>query len=253
MRRAILIAAALGLLAPSAQAAEVDAEAFRPFAAGLIDQLMVGAERLAGSIETGDLEAAKSDWIAARVGWERGETFLGEYFPDADEAIDSWPDAKSGFHAIEPLLFQAGDVAGAKALSERLLAEIEALRDGFAAQKLDSQALANGMTGIAYEIGEAKAGGGESPFAGTSLLDMRDNLQGIEALYALVFARAVERQDTALHQRVVGRMVELGGALGAPSTELMDQSRVMALSEQLAGDLQDVAQTVGLERPELGG
>jgi len=61
MRRAILIAAALGLLAPSAQAAEVDAEAFRPYAAGLIDRLTVGTERLADSIETGDLEAAKSD------------------------------------------------------------------------------------------------------------------------------------------------------------------------------------------------
>jgi hypothetical protein len=95
------------------------------------------------------------------VGWERGETFLGEYFPDADEAIDSWPDAGSGFHAIEPLLFEAGDVAGAKALSERLLIEIEALRDDFATQELDAQGLANGMTGIAYEIGEAKAGGGD--------------------------------------------------------------------------------------------
>jgi iron uptake system component EfeO len=253
MRRAILIAAALGLLAPSAQAAEVHAEAFRPYAAGLIDQLTVGAERLAGSIETGDLEAAKSDWIAARVGWERGETFLGEYFPDAGEAIDSWPDASSGFHAIEPLLFRAGDVAGAKALSERLLIEIQTLRDGFAAQKLDSQGLANGMTGIAYEIGEAKAGGGESPFAGASLLDMRDNLQGIDALYALVFAGAVERQNLALHQRVVARMVDLGCVLGAPSIEVMDQSRVMALSEQLAGDLQDVARTVGLAPPELGG
>jgi len=253
MRRALFIATLIGFGGPPALAAAPDADAFRPYASGLIDRLVVGTERFAESVEAGDLEAAKAAWIAARVGWERGETFLGEYFPDADEAIDSWPDAEAGFHAVEPILFKAGDIEAAKALTGKLLDDVEALETAFAGQAFDPQGLANGLGGIAFEIGDAKVDGGESPFAGTSLDDMRDNLIGIEALYSLAFAPAVSAADADLHRRIVICMVELGEALGAPSIEALERSRVMALSEQLAGDLQDAALAVGLERPMLGG
>lgn len=251
MRRAVLLAALLGLASPAL--AGPDVQAFRPYAAGLIDRLVVGTERFAETVEVNDLEAAKAAWIAARVGWERGETFLGEYFPDADEAIDSWPDAEAGFHAVEPILFKAGDIEGAKELTAKLRADVRALEAAFAEQAFDPQGLANGLAGIAFEIGDAKVDGGESPFAGTSLADMQDNLVGIEALYSLSFAPAVTAADPALHRRIVSRMVALGKALAAASIETLDRSRVMALSEQLAGDLQDAALAVGLERPMLGG
>ena len=253
MRRALLIAALIGFGGAPALAAGPDAEAFRPYAAGLIDRLVIGTERFAATIEAGDLEAAKAAWIAARVGWERGETFLGESFPDADEAIDSWPDPEAGFHAVEPILFKAGDVEGARTLTKALLADVKALEAAFAGQAFDAQGLANGLAGIAFEIGDAKADGGESPFAGTSLSDMQDNLIGIEALYGLSFASALRASEPALHTRIVGRMIELSAALRVPSIEALDQSRVAALSERLAGDLQDAALALGLERPMLGG
>ena len=253
MRRALLIAALIGFGGAPALAAGPDAEAFRPYAAGLIDRLVIGTERFAATIEAGDLEAAKAAWIAARVGWERGETFLGEYFPVADEAIDDWPDAESGFHAVEPILFKGGDVQGARALTGKLLADVRTLEAAFAGQAFDAQGLANGLAGIAFEIGDAKADGGESPFAGTSLSDMQDNLIGIEALYSLTFAPAVAEADGDLHRRIVTSTVELGEALAAPSIEVLERSLVMALSERLAGDLQDAALALGLERPILGG
>ena len=253
MRRALIIAAALGSVTSAALAAEVDPAAFQPYAGGLIDHLTIGTERLAAEVDAGDLEGAKEAWIAARFGWERGETFLGEYFPESDEAIDSWPDADAGFHALEPLLFEAGDLEGAKPLATALLAEVGTLQKRVAEQTFDAQGLINGLAGIAFEIGDAKASGGESPFAGTSLRDMQDNLAGIEALYALSFARAVETQDPALHRRIVARLIDLGAALAVPSINALDQSRVMAASEQLAGDFQDAARVLGLEQPSLAG
>lgn len=128
MRRAIMLATALGLIAPTVHAIEVEPDAFRPYAAGLIDRLALGTEGLARAIEVGDLGQARKAWIAARVGWERGETFLGEYFPEADETIDSWPDARSGFHALEPLLFKEDDLGAAKPMVERLREDVDALR-----------------------------------------------------------------------------------------------------------------------------
>lgn len=253
MRRAFLIAAVLSCAASAALAAAVDPKAFEPYAGALIDRLAVGTERLAAKVEAGDLEGAREAWIAARVGWERGETFLAEYFPEADEAIDSWPDAEAGFHALEPLLFEAGDVEAAKPLAANLQREVETLQKAFREQTFDAQGLLDGLAGIAFEIGDAKATGGESPFAGTSLVDMRDNLAGIEALYALSFAPAVEAEDPALHRRIVTHLVELGGALAVPAIDALDQRRVMALSEQLAADFQDAAGVLGLEQPSLGG
>ena len=253
MRRALTIAAALGCATSAALAGEVDPGAFQPYAGGLIDRLAIGTERLAAKIDEGDLEGAKEAWIAARIGWERGETFLGEYFPESDEAIDSWPDADAGFHALEPLLFEAGDLERAKPLAAALLADVGALQTRIAGQTLDSQGLINGLAGIAFEIGDAKASGGESPFAGTSLSDMQDNLAGIEALYALSFARAVKGLEPALHRRIGERLVDLGAALTVPSIDALDQRRVMAVSEQLAGDFQDAARVLGLKQPSLGG
>jgi iron uptake system EfeUOB component EfeO/EfeM len=244
---------AWGCATSTALAAQVDPGAFEPYARGLIDRLAIGTERLAAEIDTGDLAGAKEAWIAARVGWERGETFLGEYFAEADEAIDSWPDADAGFHALEPLLFGAGDLERARPLATALLTEVGTLQEQLAENTFDAQGLINGLAGIAFEIGDAKASGGESPFAGTSLSDMQDNLAGIEALYALSFARAVEMLEPELHRRIVARLVDLGAALAVPSIDALDQPRVMAVSEQLAGDFQDAARVLGLEQPSLGG
>jgi iron uptake system component EfeO len=190
-RRATRLAAVLGFAAPVAHVAEVDCAAFRVYASALLDRLVIATEKLALEVEAGDLEQSKRAWIAARVGWERGETFLGEYFPDADEAIDTWPTASSGLHAIEPALFEQRDAGSAKPLAGKLLADVRSLKETFARLELDPQGLANGIARIAFEIGDAKADGGESPFVGTSLDDMQNNVAGHRgALCALLFPRA---------------------------------------------------------------
>ena len=61
--------------------------------------------------------------------------------------------------------------------------------------KFTPQGLLNGVTKLAYEIGENKSKGGESPYAGTSLSDMYENNEGIEAVYKLAFHATLKKSD----------------------------------------------------------
>ena len=69
----------------------------REIAAGDVESVVEGVTRLDAAVKAGDLEGARAAWIAARVGWERSEIFTADLFPDLDKAIDTWPDATSGF------------------------------------------------------------------------------------------------------------------------------------------------------------
>ena len=97
-------AAPAGAAAPALQAA---IEHFKPFVAAGIDQSLAGARTMRKHIAENDLAGAQQAWIAARGGWERAEVVSDEFFPDLDDAIDSWPNGKAGFHAVEARLFGA--------------------------------------------------------------------------------------------------------------------------------------------------
>jgi iron uptake system component EfeO len=55
-----------------------------------------------------DLAGAREAWLSARAGWERSEVFTAGFAPELDAKIDAWPNATSGFHAIEAKLFGSG-------------------------------------------------------------------------------------------------------------------------------------------------
>lgn len=225
-------ASMLTLLWQSIASAEVDK--FSPYADQLVDRLVVGTEQLSAAIEAGDLDAAKRMWIATRFAWERGETFFGAFFPDHDEAIDFWPDAERGFHAIEPLLFAAGDVEAAAPLMSDLGTTVDDLAAAYAATPLTRQGLLNGTAGLVFEIGSEKAQGGESPYSDTSLADMQNNMVGIEAAYALAFARDLEAADPAKHRQVTALLIALTKALDVAGMADLDQPTLLRLSEELA-------------------
>jgi iron uptake system EfeUOB component EfeO/EfeM len=251
VRRAAAMLAVTAAMATTPAMAET--EAFRAYADQLVERLAIGTSELAAAVAAGDLETAKEKWVTARFGWERGETFYGEYFPEHDAAIDFWPDAEQGFHAIEPLLFEAGDLEAAAAPTAALLASVEDLAIAYGAETFDRQGLLNGTAGLVFELGADKADGGESPFSDTSLTDMQNNMIGVETTYALVFAGPLAAADPALHETITGQMIVLASALDVPSIKDLDQPTVRQLSETLAVSLQDAAGPLGLEPPTLGG
>ena len=132
------------------------AEHYRPYMVEGIGDALAGARELRERAAANDLAGAKKAWISARAGWERSEVFTAGFVPELDAQIDAWPNADSGFHAIEAKLFGAGrtDVEND---AEALVANLNNLHGKLHDMPLTPQGLLDGTVRLAYEVGESKA------------------------------------------------------------------------------------------------
>jgi len=197
-----------------------------------------------------DLAGAKEAWISARAGWERSEVFTAGFVPELDAKIDAWPNADSGFHAIEAKLFGAGrtDVeSDTDALVEHLDGLHRRLRD----MPLTPQGLLDGTVRLAYEVGEGKADGGESRLSGTSLDDMRNNVAGIDLAHRTIFAAALRKTDAGLADVVDARIEQLKAIVAGSDLPHIDIRGLRRASEELVVALQGASAKLGLQRPTL--
>jgi len=255
--RAALFALALAALplvaAPRlAHANSIDdaAEAYKQASQADIDVIVTGAERLVEALKKGDIPAARQAWIDARVGYERSETFAEPLFPDLDAAIDTWPDAKTGFHAIEAQLFVDGGKPSVEQ-AEDLLKTAKALQAGLPKAKLTGEILIGGVAGLAFEVGEGKSKGGESRVSGTSLADMQHNVEGIERAWTMVFAKPVAEKDPALAKRIDTQLAEVKSLVSVSSLDKLDPPSFEKKAEMLAGSFADAAVALGYPAPKF--
>ena len=252
---AVLCAAGFGLgpvAADTAPTASFDAavERYRTQLVADVDGSIASVERLRDSVAGGDLALAKQAWIEARVGWERAEVFTSGFAPELDRDIDAWPNGPTGFHAIEVTLFGAGR-ADVSPQIDALLRDLRAMATKARQTRLTPQGLLDGLSRLAYEVGESKLDGGESRVSGTSLNDIRHNVEGIEQAYTTIFAGAIESRDPKLDGTVHGRIDELKHMLVASDLRQIDQDRLRVVSEELVMTLQAAAPAIGLTPPTL--
>ncbi|CCE04575.1 exported hypothetical protein [Bradyrhizobium sp. STM 3843] len=215
-----------------------------------VDGSIASVEKLRDSVAGGDLALAKQAWIEARVGWERAEVFTSGFAPELDRDIDAWPNGPTGFHAIEVTLFGAGR-ADVSPQIEALLRDLTAMAAKARQTRLTPQGLLDGLSRLAYEVGESKLDGGESRVSGTSLNDIRHNVEGIEQAYTTIFAGVIESRDPKLDGTVHGRIDELKRMLVASDLRQIDQDRLRVVSEELVMTLQAAAPEIGLTPPTL--
>ena len=237
--------------ASDAPSLEASAAAFKPYVVDAITRCLAAVKTMRERIDAQDLAGAQRAWIAAREGWEGSEVVTDEFFPQLDRAIDAWPDADKGFHAIEARLFGAHDVKVAPAASE-LAANLEEFKRQLQRTTLTAQGLLNGATRLVYEIGEDKAQGGESPYSGNSLAEIRDNLRCVEATYQRVFAPALRGSDASTANSVSTHLQQLHSVSSVATLQQLDQLMLRDLSESLANDLVGLSRSIGLRRPQLG-
>jgi iron uptake system component EfeO len=248
----------LGLLAPITPICARDvlpldtaAAAFKPYVLERISRCLNTVKSMGERVAARDLDGAQQSWLAARSGWEESEVITNEFFPDLDRKIDAWPDAERGFHAIEAKLFGAHDVAVLPA-TEDLIFNLTDFERQLRATTLTAQGLLNGTAKLIYEVGENKAEGGESPFSGNSLIEMRVNVTAVAAVYQRVFAPLTKKNDADL-ARVLAKDLAVMQALVSVSTlRELDQAKLRDASESLVNDLATVGTKVGLEKPRLG-
>jgi iron uptake system component EfeO len=225
-------------------------EQYRSYLIGQISQTLASAKRLRERAMAHDVEGAKKAWIAARVGWEQAEVFISGFVSDLDENIDAWPNALSGFHAIEARLFGA-NTADVAAATDQLIYHLTDLDIKVRQIRLNSQGLLNGAARLAYEVGESKADGGESRYSGTSLDDMRNNVSGIRLVYKTIFASPLEASDPQLALNTEHTIQQLASLLSVADAKSLEPGKVRTTSEELIVALQAAAPKIGLQKPTL--
>jgi iron uptake system EfeUOB component EfeO/EfeM len=254
-RRWLATAATLALLlaaAPVAGAATLDEGVanYTPRAIAQIDRARDGAIRLRQRAAAHDAAGARTAWLESHVDWERSETFTGELYADLDEAIDAWPDAKSGYHLIEARLF-GGDDSGLNAAAAALADNLTEFSKQIRTKGLTAQGLLNGTAKLAFEIGENKAAGGESAASGSSLADMRHNVEGIDDVFTIVFEPSLKAKNPELAANARRELTVIEGAIRVTDLKSVDQETLTQASERLALALKAAADDLGLEAPSL--
>ena len=244
------LAMAISLCRANAAPLDESAERYRPYMIEGIGSALAGARDLRERVAAKDLAGAKQAWLSARAGWERSEVFTAGFVPELDALIDAWPNAGSGFHAIEAKLFGAGqtDVEGD---ADALVKNLDDLHSRLRDMRLTPQGLLDGTVRLAYEVGESKADGGESRISGTSLDDMRNNVAGIDFAYRTIFAEALKAVDAGLDEQVTERIAQLKLIVGAPDLPHVDVRALRRASEELVIALQAASARLGLQRPTL--
>ncbi|MBV9969432.1 MAG: EfeM/EfeO family lipoprotein [Xanthobacteraceae bacterium] len=205
---------------------------------------------LASSAAAGDLARAKRAWIEARVGWERCEVFTSGFVPELDRDIDAWPNGAVGFHAIEAKLFGANRTDFVTEANE-LVRNLTELRARVADTPLTPQGLLDGIVRLAYEVGESKVDGGESRVSGTSLDDMRNNVDGIELAWRTIFAPTAVSRDRRVEEGIRGSVEELKAMVEVRDLRRVDPDRLRTATEELVLKLQSAAPLLHLEKPTL--
>ncbi len=110
----------------------------------------------------------------------------------------------------------------------------------------------NGATKLAYEVGENKSKGGESPYAGTSIVDMQENVEGIEAVYKLVFEAALKARDKKLAAAIDDKIEDVERLVKVDDLKKVDQAALKRNGEELAVLLQRAAPKLKLKKPSVG-
>ena len=235
-----------------ASAAPLDdaAERYRPYLVEGIGDALKGARALQERVSANDLEGAQQAWLSARAGWERSEVFTSGFVPQLDQEIDAWPNATTGFHAIEAKLFGANEIT-VQGDVNALVAHLIELDGNVRKIPLTPQGLLNGTARLAYEVGESKSDGGESRISGTSLHDMRNNIGGIDFAYSTIFAAALEARDPKLAETARAKIEQLKALVAVKDLTQIDVPMLRNVTEELVVAFQSAAPKIGLGPPSL--
>jgi iron uptake system component EfeO len=234
-----------------AETVDDSVEHYRAYLIENVDRTLAGARTLRERIAANDVDGARRAWVEARIGWERSEVFTGGFVSDLDEKIDGWPNATTGFHAVEAALFVKGTTEGLAPEGDKLILYLSDLDIKIHQMRLTGQGMLDGTARLAYEIGESKADGGESRLSGTSFDDMVNNLAGLQQAYTTVFAAQLEAKDAALARQAQAQIDALSTLVKAGDLKRVDTDKLRAASEDLVVTLQAAAAALGLRRPTL--
>ena len=228
----------------------VDATAaYRKVLNGEIDATIAAAQRMEAAMAAADLAGSRKYWIESHASWERLEVITIDLFPDQQDRIDGWPKADGGYHAIEAGLF--GPVTRvSKADVDDLLDRLDRFRRIFGQAELNGYFLLAGTATMTYAIGFDEADGKESAVSGTSLDNMRHNVEALQYLWKTVFADALAETHKPLADDIFTRMAGLRALLDVPDMSFVDPAFLQQEANELAAKLAEAAVAFGWNAPK---
>lgn len=152
----------------------------------------VGA--LADAIHAGNLDAAKQNYLNARVPFRKLD-LLASRFSDLRNAIDPLPDyladrerdpAFTGFHRLEYGLFKDGSLEGLAPLADKLVADVAALTERIRALRLAPDEFGASVERQARFLAEGQILRGDNRYAQSDLADLAASLEGMEKILDLM-------------------------------------------------------------------
>lgn len=187
--------------------------------------LLKQTQALAEAIAAGDIPAARTHWLGARVAYKHIEGVAGR-FADLQARID--PQAIylaqreddptfTGFHRLEKALFQQEHQTSPDRLihvAQQLAADADALKSRLRTLQQQPQDLVDNALWLLDRLQESSLGTGENPYAQSDLADIQANLEGIEKTVLLLDA-LLQGAQPQLAAQVQARFTDARAALAA--------------------------------------
>ncbi|MCM5560223.1 iron uptake system protein EfeO [Pleomorphomonas sp. JP5] len=226
-------------------------------------QLIQGAKALSSAIESGDIQAARSAYAKARTAYRHVEAVSGR-FADLENAIDpvaaylalrEEDPAFTGFHRIELGLWRNSSVADLSPVAEKLIVDVEALRDRLKTVRFEPADLTGYASREARRLAEGAVVSGDSLYAGDDIAEFAAAVDGLEKPVSLLLPLASEASPDvakAVTDAFAAARAELGklagsGAVPVAYTEVSPEAR-----KGLASTFVAIADAIDRINPALG-
>jgi iron uptake system EfeUOB component EfeO/EfeM len=225
-------------------------------------ELVAATATLAEKVKAGDLEGARTAWLAARQPWRQVAPVSGR-IADLANSMDPLADyleqreadpGFTGFHRIEHGLWAQGSTDGLAPFADKLAADAGVLRDRLKALGLQPADLAANAAALAGRVAD-QATGTQAPYSHSDLAEYSADLDGIAKSALLVeplVTGAKPEVAQALHRALDDARATVEGFRqpdgSFPSWDAVDE----AGREKVAAAFAAVATAAGAFNPAIG-
>jgi iron uptake system component EfeO len=235
---------------------------YTAYVQGQVEQILTDVEPFTDAVRAGDVEAAKAAFAPSRQAWERIEPIAG-LVSDIDGAVDARVDdlesphdpAWTGWHKLEYLLWETGDISDAGPIADQLDADLATLQDAVATLEIPPVVVASGAAELIEEVSAGKITGEEDRYSHTDLWDFAANVEGSEQAFEFL-EPALEAADSELAGGIEESFADIEEQLAAYAEgdgyrsyeELTedDKTQMQATLADLSEQLAQVAGVLGL-------
>jgi iron uptake system EfeUOB component EfeO/EfeM len=258
--------------------AESEAEAARPALVSFIgplaefqvfmvtqaNALVKATQALDEAVKAGDIEKARQFYQKARAPYKQIEP-MADLFADLHNSINPVADylekreedpGFTGFHCIEYGLYARNSVDGLSPVSNKLLADVTALKDRIRGLRIPPEQIAKGASRLIGQIADSKVTTGEDHYSQTDLSDFEANVAGVSRMMALLKPVAVQAAPLVVSD-IDSRLIDANSALAAlkgpdgyPAYDKVDADSRKVLAQKMQGLAEAIGKlnaAVGLE------